>query len=112
MTTKPIQTKNLKLVPQTLEEVRAMVEALDPSEKAQVSADWLARLEASTSVDPWTHGFTLVHRDSDIVIGKAGFKGPPGSDGAVGIAYAVAPGYEGNGYATGGGGALAAYVCR
>ncbi len=75
------QTKNLKLVPRTLEEVRAMVEAMTPSEKAQLSVDWLALLRASTSADPWTHGFSLVHRDSDTAVGMCGFKGPPDADG-------------------------------
>ena len=105
-----IQTKTLKLVPVTLEEVRAMVEAMDPSEKAQLSADWLARLHASTSADPWTHGFLLVHRDSDIVVGKSGFKGPPAPDGVVEIAYSVVPDFQGKGYATEAAQALVAYA--
>jgi hypothetical protein len=42
-----LQTKNLTLVPQTLEDVRAMIAAMDPSTKAQLSADWLARLDAA-----------------------------------------------------------------
>jgi RimJ/RimL family protein N-acetyltransferase len=105
-----IQTKSLKLVPLTLEEVRAMVEAMDPSEKAQLSADWLARLHASTSADPWTHGFSLVHRDSDIVVGKSGFKGPPAADGVVEIAYSVVPDYQGKGYATEAAQALVAFA--
>ena len=77
MSARRLQTKNLKLVPQTLEEVRAMVEAMTPSEKAELSADWLAQLRDSTSADPWTHGFSLVHRHSNVVVGKCGFKGPP-----------------------------------
>jgi ribosomal-protein-alanine N-acetyltransferase len=100
MSAKGMQTKNLKLVPQTLEEVRAMVEAMTPSEKAELSADWLERLRASTSADPWTHGFSLVHRDSGTVVGKCGFKGPPAADGMVEIAYGVSPEYRGKGYAT------------
>jgi RimJ/RimL family protein N-acetyltransferase len=95
-----LQTKSLKLVPLTLEEVRAWVDAMDPSQKAELSADWLSRLHASTSADPWTHGFTMVHRDSGIVVGKCGFKGPPSSDGVVEIAYGVGPDYQGKGYAT------------
>ena len=93
-------TKNLKLVPQTLEQVRAMVEAMTPSEKAELSADWLARLDSSTSADPWTLGFSIVHLDSDVVVGKCGFKGPPAADGVVEIAYGVSPEYQGKGYAT------------
>ena len=77
-----------------------MVEAMDPFAKAQLSADWLAQLEASTAADPWMHGFSLVHWASDIVVGKSGFKGPPGADGVVEIAYSVDPDYQGNGYAT------------
>jgi len=84
----------------TLEEVRAMVEAMDTTEKAQLSADWLARLHASTSADIWTYGFSLVHRDSSIVVGKSGFKGHPTADGVVEIAYGVVPDYQGKGYAT------------
>ncbi len=83
---------------------------MDPSEKAQLSADWLARLHASTSADSWTHGFSLVHRDSDIVVGKSGFKGPPGADGVVEIAYTVVPDYQGKGYATEAAQALAAFA--
>jgi ribosomal-protein-alanine N-acetyltransferase len=94
-----LQTKNLKLVPQTLEEVRAMVEAMTPSEKAELSADWLAGLHASIFVDQWTLGFSLVHRDSTVV-GSCGFKGPPTADGVVEIAYGVSPDYRGKGYAT------------
>ena len=95
-----MQTKNLKLVPQTLEEVRAMVERMTPSEKAELSADWLARLRAATPPDPWTLGFSLVHLDSDTVVGTCGFKGPPGADGVVEIAYGVHPEHQGRGYAT------------
>ena len=51
-----MQTKSLKLIPMTLQEVHAMVQAMSPSEKAELSADWLALLHASTSTDPWTHG--------------------------------------------------------
>jgi RimJ/RimL family protein N-acetyltransferase len=95
-----IQTKSLRLVLKTPEEILAGIEAMEPSVKAQVSPDWLARVRASTAPDPWTHGYALVHRATDIVIGQAGFKGPPGKDGVVEIAYAVAPDYEGKGYAT------------
>jgi ribosomal-protein-alanine N-acetyltransferase len=95
-----MQTKRLKLIPRTLEEVRAMVEAMTPSEKAELSADWLALLHASTSADPWTHGFSLVQRDTDAVVGMCGFKGPPSADGVVEIAYGINPDHQGKGYAT------------
>lgn len=110
MSATPLLTNRLKLAPQTLEEVRAMVDSLDPSEKAQLSADWLAQLHASTDADPWVHGFSLVHRDSDNVIGKCGFKGPPAADGTVELAYAVDPEHQGQGYATEAAQGLVAYA--
>jgi RimJ/RimL family protein N-acetyltransferase len=105
-----VQTKSLKLVPQTLEEVHATIEAMTPAEKAELSADWLALLHASKLADPWTHGFSLVLRDSDTVVGKAGFKGPPAADGVVEIAYGLSPDYQGKGYATEAAEALTAYA--
>lgn len=105
-----MQTKRLKLAPHTLEEIRAMVEALTPSEKAELSADWLARLRAATSADPWTHGFSLVLRANDTVVGTAGFKGPPATDGVVEIAHGVSPDHQGKGYATEAAQALIAYA--
>lgn len=104
-----MQTNNLKLVPKTLEEVHASIEAMTPAERAELSADWLALLHASTSADPWTHGFSLVLRDSEIVVGSAGFKGPP-ADGVVEIAYGLSPEYQGKGYATEAAEALTAYA--
>jgi RimJ/RimL family protein N-acetyltransferase len=100
MSAKHLRTKNLKLVPQTVEEVRARVEAMTPSERKELSADWLARLRDSTSADPWTLGFSMVHLESDSVVGKCGFKGPPAADGVVEIAYGVSPEHQGKGYAT------------
>lgn len=35
-----------------------------------------------------------------MVIGSAGFKGPPSDEGAVEVAYAIVPACEGRGYAT------------
>lgn len=110
MNVSAIETRNLKLIPQTLEEVRAMVEAQDDSEQAGFSADWLARLYGATAPDQWTLGFALVHRESGAVVGKAGFKGPPGTDGMVELAYGVAPEHQGKGYATEAAQALVAYA--
>jgi RimJ/RimL family protein N-acetyltransferase len=95
-----MQTKSLNLIPLTREDVLAEVEAISAAEKAQLSADWLARLHASTSDDPWVHGFSLVHRRTGSVIGRCGFKGPPAADGVVEIAYGVDPDHQGKGYAT------------
>ena len=62
MSASDLQTKNLKLVLQTREDVQAQIERMPPHEKAQLSADWLALLHGSISADPWIHGFALVHR--------------------------------------------------
>lgn len=104
-----MQTRNLKLVPKTLEEVHASIEAMTPAERAELSADWLALLHASTSADPWTHGFSLVLLDTDTVVGSAGFKGPP-ANGVVEIAYGLSPEHQGKGYATEAAEALTAYA--
>jgi RimJ/RimL family protein N-acetyltransferase len=95
-----MQTKSLTLIPVTREDVLAEVEAMGPSERATLSADWLARLHASPATDPWLHGFSLVHRGTGRAIGKCGFKGSPAADGVVEIAYGVDPDHRGNGYAT------------
>ena len=105
-----IQTKRLKLVLQSPEQVRALIERMEPHERAEVSADWLARLASATSADPWTHGFALVHQSSDTAIGNVGFKGPPTADGVVEIAYGIDPEHQGKGYATEAAAALAAYA--
>jgi ribosomal-protein-alanine N-acetyltransferase len=100
MTGTEIQTENLKLVLQTPEDVLAWIEGMSPSDRAQISPDWLARVRASTSADPWTCTFNIVQRCSNTVIGKCGYKGPPGRDGAVEIAYGVDAEYQGRGYAS------------
>ena len=105
-----VQTENLRLVVRDPDEVRAWVDAMSPSDKAQISADWLARLRAATSPDPWTCGFAMVHRGTNAVIGSCGYKSPPGPDGVVEIAYGVDPGHQGLGYATEAARALTAYA--
>jgi RimJ/RimL family protein N-acetyltransferase/ribosomal protein S18 acetylase RimI-like enzyme len=95
----PIESRRLKLVPQTLEDVRAQIERMSATQKAELSPAWLAQLE-SPSVDLWTWGFAIVLRDTEAVIGTCGFKGPPDSDGMVEIAYGVTPASEGRGFAT------------
>ena len=100
MSTTRIKTSNLELVLQTPEEIRALIDGMTPSEKAELSADWLAQVQSATSPDPWVHGFTLKHRTRNIVVGSCGFKGPPSADGVVEIAYGIDPDYRGNGYAT------------
>ena len=105
-----LQTLRLRLVLKTPEEVRAGIETMDAADKAQLSADWLARLHASTSPDPWVHGFSMMQLKTGLMVGQCGFKGPPDRDGMVEIAYGVASDHEGNGYATEAARALLAYA--
>jgi RimJ/RimL family protein N-acetyltransferase len=105
-----IRTDNLTLVLQSVEEVLARIESMSPAEKAEVSPEWLAQLRAAASGDPWTHGFSIVHRDSGAVIGGCGYKGPPSPDGMVEIAYGVDADYQGHGYATEAARALVAHA--
>ncbi len=76
-----------------------MIEAMSPAEKAQLSADWLARFHASADMDPWVHGFRVVRADSGVAVGACMFKGPPVA-GVVEIAYGIDPDQQGKGYAT------------
>ena len=95
-----IVTENLELLLQSSEEVLASIDAMSPADRAEVSPDWLARVKASTSSDPWTHGFAVAQRASGTIVGMCAYKGPPGADGAVEIAYGIHPEYQGRGYAT------------
>jgi RimJ/RimL family protein N-acetyltransferase len=105
-----IETKNLMLVPHTPEDVRAQIERMGTDQRVELSPAWLARVRASTGPDPWTLGFALVHRVTNVAIGTCGFKGPPGPDGIVEIAYGVAPDHQSKGYATEAAQALVAYA--
>ncbi len=121
-----LETKNLKLILHAPKHVLALIDGADAYAQStgfapanglrdffvsqEVSPQWLAQLRTATTVDPWTHGFALVHPVSGLVIGACGFKGPPGADGAVEIAYGVVPDYQGKGYATEAAQALVAYA--
>ena len=94
-----LQTDRLKVVLQTRDEVERMIEAMSEYERAQISVDWLARIRASKTADPWVHSFRVVCRDTGSVLGSCGFKGPPAS-GVVEIAYGIHSDHQGKGYAT------------
>ena len=94
-----LQSERLTAVLQTPEQVERMIEQMSEYDRAQVSSDWLARLRASTTPDPWVHGFRVVHRDSGEFVGSCGFKGAP-VDGMVEIAYGISAEHRGQGYAT------------
>jgi RimJ/RimL family protein N-acetyltransferase len=95
-----LHTKRLRLVASTPEEARAQVAQMSEDDRRQLSPDWLARLAATTTVDPWVLGFSVVHGDTGAAIGACGFKGPPDADGMVEIAYGLAPQHQNKGYAT------------
>jgi RimJ/RimL family protein N-acetyltransferase len=94
-----IRTTHLDLVSKSKADVRAMIDAMSEYERAQMSAAWLALLEASSDSDPWVHGFSALRRDDEAVIGTGGFTGPP-SKGVVEIAYGVGEEFRSKGYAT------------
>jgi len=98
-----------QLVPQTRNDVQAMIEAMSPSERAEFSADWLAQFHASAEIDPWVHGFRVVHGESGAIVGSCMFKGPP-TGGVVEVAYGMSPEEQGKGYATEAVKALLAYA--
>lgn len=87
-----------------------MVAAMSDDERAELSADWLARLQTATAFDPWSHGFSIVARDSGETIGKAGYKAPPDADGMVEIAYGIAPEHQRQGFATEAAAAMTSYA--
>ena len=121
-----METENLRLLAQTPAHLRALIEGADIYTRKfslrladgvrefmvspDVSPKFLEQLKLSNSADPWTHGFALVHLADQIVIGMCGFKGPPGADGVVELAYGIVPDYEGRGYATEAAWALALYA--
>jgi [ribosomal protein S5]-alanine N-acetyltransferase len=100
MSAAPLEAGRLSLVPNTPESARADIEQMNPHDKAQLSPDWLARLRATTTVDPWVLGFALVDQAASSPVGSCGFKGPPDADGVVEIAYGIAPEHQNKGYAT------------
>ena len=94
-----LHTTNLILKLLTREETLAMVDAMSPEDRAEVSPDWLAAVRASSSADPWRLGYSIVHRADGSKVGSCAFKGPP-ADGVVEIAYGIEPEHRCKGYAT------------
>ena len=101
--------RRLTLVPNTREQVLAEIERMAAEQRSELSSAWLEQLHSPT-VDQWTLGFAMLDHTIDVVVGGCGFKGPPGPDAVVEIAYSVAPVHEGKGYATEAAAALVAYA--
>jgi [ribosomal protein S5]-alanine N-acetyltransferase len=112
MSKESLQTKSLKLILQGPVEARAMIEGMSPEDRAQVSPDWLTRMESASTPDPWLHGFAVTLRESDVAVGSAAFKAPPTENGVVEIAYGIAPEHQGKGFATEAAEALTAFAFR
>ena len=121
-----MKTANLELLPHTPAYLLALLESTEAFEKSSgfqiaagiremytsgdVSAEFFEMLKGSPAPDPWTFGFLVLHIVDRLVIGSGGFKGPPGTDGVVEIAYGIAPDYRGRGFATEVAQALVAYA--
>lgn len=86
----------------------AQLAALPPDQRAQVSPDWLARVNAASDDDIWMFGYTVRDADTGTAIGTCGFKTPPSAEQTIEIAYGTTPAFEGRGIATWAAGALAA----
>ena len=95
-----IPTASLELVLQTPDEVLAWVASLPPADRAEVSADWIARVQATEAGDTWALSFSIVERASGSAVGGCGFKGPPDAEGVVEVAYGIDPAHRGRGFAT------------
>lgn len=121
-----ITTRRLRLVPHAPEHLRALIDGPDQYARLSglkpatglrdfivspdVSADWLAALQNASGADPWKWGFAVVDRETETVIGNAGFTGPPDATGGVEIAYGIVPEFQGRGYATEAAEALVRYA--
>jgi ribosomal-protein-alanine N-acetyltransferase len=110
-----MQSDRISLLQHTPEHLRALLESVDAYERRfnlkvadgvrefllgpEVSAEFLARLRGAAESDPWKDGFAVVHAADNVVIGFCSFTGPLEADETVEIAYGIAPGYRGRGYA-------------
>lgn len=111
-----IETRRLRLLPLAPHHILALIEAPDrfaeltgfaaaPGLREFFVSDELSpafcdSLRALHDADPWRFGFSIVDRERRLIVGGAGFKGPPDAAGMVEIAYGVVPDFEGRGYAT------------
>jgi [ribosomal protein S5]-alanine N-acetyltransferase len=105
-----IPTANLDLVLQMPDEVLAWVSSLPPADRAEVSADWIARVRTTAPGDPWALSFAAVERASGSAVGGCAFKGPPDADGVVEVAYGIDSPHRGRGFATEAAGALVGFA--
>ena len=112
-----IVTKRLNLIPATVELTRAALvgsAALGQQLSATVPASWppefldraafeytIARLvEGAEQAGWWLHFAILRENEQRVLIGSAGYKGPPSSDGVVEAGYGIVSEYRRRGLAT------------
>ena len=109
-----IQTENLIMAPHLPRYLRALLRGRQEFENVaglrvadgireqflSASSEFIKSIENAREADPWQFGFSVIHRNENILIGMGGFPGPPDSDGVAEIAYGIAPAYQGKGYAT------------
>jgi RimJ/RimL family protein N-acetyltransferase len=94
-----LRTTRLWLVPADVDELREKYDG-PAGAPAGVSPKWIEKLRVAQEPDPWEFGYTVVHAESLRAIGGVSFKGAPGPDGLVEIAYGIDEAFQGHGYAT------------
>jgi len=104
-----LRTARLLLVPADLERLRVKFDGPD-GVPAGVSPKWIEKLRAARVPDPWEFGYTVLLAESREAIGGVSFKGAPGPDGVVEIAYGIDEAFRRRGFATESAGALVAFA--
>ena len=94
-----LRTARLCLVPADVDELRAKYDGPDGAPDG-VSPKWIEKLRVARGPDPWEFGYIVVHAESQRAIGGVSFKGAPGPDGLVEIAYGIDEAFQRQGYAT------------
>ena len=103
---------NIRFVPLSPAALTALIEgdlaaaeaaAGHPLSDYLVSESWLWRIRRDQiAADPASAGWiaqAVVAEPEDVVVGHAGFHGPPDAEGSVEVAYSVDPAYRRRGYA-------------
>jgi RimJ/RimL family protein N-acetyltransferase len=107
-----LDTPRLQLALESTDDILARIDAMPAEYRAMVSPLWIEQLRATPEPSPWTHSFVLHDRSTGLTIGSCSFKGPPGDDGSVEIAYAINESQRGRGYAKEGAAALVAFALQ
>lgn len=109
-----IETSRLRVFPLPLEQLRLWAEDLPALERqldcpyrgvpiegaALHNARRILALAGEGPISPYRSVWMLVQREEGVIIGSAGFKGPPDRKGEVEIQYAMGKDYRRRGYMT------------